>query len=310
MVANSRRTYRRLDSGDASARSSFWPIAYMIADMRQALVSILVVLSGVRAGAQTPPAPVQNPEPFKILDNSFLVEEAFNQEPGVVQNIFGFTRSSGLWAFSFTQEWPVPGETHQLSYTLALAGGDGGTRFGDVLLNYRYQVCEESRRRPAFAPRVSAILPTAQGRVTRSPGLQVNLPFSKQHRDVYFHWNAGFTAQPSAAPELTASGDSPPNKMLVSPQLAASAIWRTRPMFHLMFETVYTSEQRLEQFGARRRANLGTISPGFRTGWNVGEAQIIWGAAAPITFGDGSTVKALFLYFSYESRIWGSREGK
>jgi hypothetical protein len=30
--------------------------------------------------------------PFGIYDNSFLVEEAFNQEPGIFQNIFVMSR--------------------------------------------------------------------------------------------------------------------------------------------------------------------------------------------------------------------------
>lgn len=58
-----------------------------------------------------------------IQDNSFLVEEAYNQEAGVVQHIFnlgyGVDRLHGPddreWAFSFTQEWPVFSQTHQFS---------------------------------------------------------------------------------------------------------------------------------------------------------------------------------------------------
>ena len=65
-------------------------------------------------------------EEVHISDNSFLIEEAFNQEQGVVQHIFnGFyavDRQPGPddqnVALSFTQEWPVPSQTHQLSYTL------------------------------------------------------------------------------------------------------------------------------------------------------------------------------------------------
>ena len=41
-----------------------------------------------------------------MTDNSFLVEEAFNQDPKVFQNIFGFMRQSGDWQMVFTQEWP------------------------------------------------------------------------------------------------------------------------------------------------------------------------------------------------------------
>ena len=57
-----------------------------------------------------------------IQDNSFLVEEAYNQERGVVQHISSFSRmwNSKDWNYTFTQEWPAPGNwRHQLSYTLA-----------------------------------------------------------------------------------------------------------------------------------------------------------------------------------------------
>ena len=57
-----------------------------------------------------------------IQDNSFFIEEAYNQEPGVVQHIFNlpidFTNGSREVAPSFTQEWPVFSQTHQFSYTI------------------------------------------------------------------------------------------------------------------------------------------------------------------------------------------------
>ena len=43
-----------------------------------------------------------------IQDNSFLVEEAYNQEDGVIQHISLFQRlSTGDWAFTQTDEWPL-----------------------------------------------------------------------------------------------------------------------------------------------------------------------------------------------------------
>src|SRR5262245_48740936 len=53
-----------------------------------------------------------------IQDNSFLLEEAYNQEPGVVQHIsfFTYAAESEAWLYAFTQEWPAPGDArHQLS---------------------------------------------------------------------------------------------------------------------------------------------------------------------------------------------------
>ena len=52
----------------------------------------------------------------------FYVEEAYNQEPGVVQHIFNvpisFTDGSREITPVFTQEWPVFSQTHQFSYTI------------------------------------------------------------------------------------------------------------------------------------------------------------------------------------------------
>ena len=71
-------------------------------------------------------------EPFKITDNSFLVEEAFNQEAGIFQNIFNASRSESVWTSTFTQEWPIVSQTHQFSYTLAWAHSDRFS-FGDEI---------------------------------------------------------------------------------------------------------------------------------------------------------------------------------
>src|ERR1043166_4438235 len=99
-----------------------------------------VLLMGVICASSTVEAQTQAKTPFGIVDNSFLVEEAFNQEPGVVQNIFSYTReASRQWILSFTQEWPVGSMTHQLSYTLPVGRMGADTGFGDVLLNYRWQ---------------------------------------------------------------------------------------------------------------------------------------------------------------------------
>ena len=58
----------------------------------------------------------------KIQDNSFLIEEAYNQEAGVVQHIFTYqyNEKTKLFTYGFTQEWPVHSQTHQLSFTLLL----------------------------------------------------------------------------------------------------------------------------------------------------------------------------------------------
>jgi DtxR family Mn-dependent transcriptional regulator len=238
--------------------------------------------------------------PFRIADNSFLVEEAFNQEAGVVQNIGAAARIGGAWAATFTQEWPAPSERHQLSYTLAWQ--DGLTQFGlgDALVNYRYQLWTEGAGRPAFSPRASLVLPTGRvdsGRGLGSYGLQVNLPFSKQAGDIYWHWNAGLTWLPRAAAPGPVTPDG--HTGLVSPFLAGSAIYRLRPMLHLMLEGVALFDESVDGIGTSRDRLL-TLSPGVRGGWDVGSAQIITGVAAPVVWGGAGTEAGVFLYLSYE----------
>lgn len=261
--------------------------------MVQAATVLLLFFSAtlpLLAEQQQPVSPALASRPFEIQDNSFLVEEAFNQERGVFQNIFGFMRSDGAWELAFTQEWPAPSQTHQLSYTMPFGGYSGENGLGDVLLNYRYQALMESASRPAFSPRFSLILPT--GGLSRGHdrvGFQMNLPFSKQAGDVYFHWNGGFTSHPVV--------DSPdgPHMSLFSPHLAASAIWRARPMMHLMLESVFESAEEVSG-----RQSLLTFSPGFRIGKDRGDAQVVFGAALPVTFQAGDSDASILLYFSYE----------
>src|SRR4029453_449751 len=104
---------------------------------------LLVLWLCPAAAAQQQQQPFQPAtEPFKISDNSFLVEEAFNQEAGIFQNIFNASRSEHVWSSTFTQEWPIASQTHQFSYPLAWAHSDSFS-FGDALLNYRYQAMME-----------------------------------------------------------------------------------------------------------------------------------------------------------------------
>ena len=125
-------------------------------------------------------------DPPGIQDNSFLVEEAYNQNFGVVQHISSFTRfwDSKDWIYTFTQEWPVPGDArHQLSYTLsALHAGafpGSGAGISDVFLNYRYQLVGSGDTRVAFSPRLSLIFPTGDSTLGRGQAVSVCRPICR-----------------------------------------------------------------------------------------------------------------------------------
>src|SRR4051812_15188406 len=123
-----------------------------------ARVLLLVAAVGGTAAAQDSPA---SATPFGITDNSMLVEEAFNQDPGVVQNIVQLVWSDEHeWATNVTQEWPLFGHRHQISYTLTYERVGIASGFTDTQVHYRYQIRDEGPRGPAIAPRVSVFLPT------------------------------------------------------------------------------------------------------------------------------------------------------
>jgi hypothetical protein len=284
------------------------------------LVATLTSVGPVRA--QSPPvapgeaqvAPGDSSRPFEIEDNSFFVEEAFNQEAGVVQEIFGaaFLQDAGGWAATFTQEWPAPGVRHQLSYTILLTHLNGADGIGDVAINYRYQLLTEGPGRPAFAPRLTLLCPTgseARGFGAGAWGLQTNLPASKQRGDFYLHGNVGLTWYPRARSGIARSA-SPLQAdpvALVSPFVAGSAIYRLRPMLNLMLESVATWQDAVVAPGRTSRTALTIVSPGVRGGWNRGRAQIILGAALPVTLTAGSADVGVFTYFSYEAPMWKVR---
>ena len=141
-----------------------------------------------------------------IQDNSFFIEEAYNQEPGVVQHIFNlaidFTNGSREIAPSFTQEWPVFSQTHQFSYTIPYLFTEDDNGMEDMRLNYRLQAFMEGKYTPAFAPRLSLVLPTGdsdKGFGTGVVGYEFNLPFSKIVSDRWtLNFNAGMSVFPNA----------------------------------------------------------------------------------------------------------------
>ena len=269
-------------------------------------VAMFLLALAMPAGAQQP-ASSSAPEPFAITDNSFFVEEAFNQEARVFQNIVGVLRgeTGGAWGITFTQEWPAPSMKHQLSYSATLVHADDETGPGDVLLNYRYQLFEEGPGRPAMSPRASLIIPSGdeeRGLGRGGWGLQFNLPVSKQVGDFYLHGNAGVTWFPSLPTDQFPSiGFAPAEDVaVVSPFISGSAIYRVRPMFNLMLESVVDWREDVIAPSATGRDTAIIVSPGARGGWNIGDKQVVVGLALPVFRFQDDTFVGVFGYFSYE----------
>jgi hypothetical protein len=253
-----------------------------------------------------------------IEDSSFLIEEAYNQEPGVVQHIFNAVYNNDSrrrgWGFTFTQEWPVFSQDHQFSYTIPSRhlkdGPDRIYGIGDVLLNYRYQALEEGELKPAFAPRFSLILPTGnrdRGTGDGVVGYQWNLPFSKKLASQFAaHANFGLIYLPHVRARLDGStGRLSAKRSLVSYNLGASGIFALFPRFHLMLEWVAQFEEEIDERGRPARDFKPILSPGFRAAVvDEEKLQIVVGAAMPVGLNRKADNHGAFLYLSIEHHFF------
>jgi hypothetical protein len=251
-----------------------------------------------RVSAQTAPAVPG------IADNSFLMEEAYNQEPGVIQHISSFARfGEGEWAYSFTEEWPAPTQKHQLSLTLPVLAAGEHTGFGDALVNYRFQALDGSRGGVAFSPRLSVVLSTgdeARGLGSGGTGLQVNLPVSVSRGGPFvFHSNLGATWIPDAR------GLDGAMATIRGFNAGLSVIWVARPAFHPLVEMVWTRAGRVVGPERSESGDALYVSPGLRWAHNFKNGlQIVPGIAVPIGIGPSSGDTGVLLYLSFEHALW------
>jgi hypothetical protein len=233
-----------------------------------------------------------------IQDNSFFVEEAYNQEPGIVQHIINvpafFTSGDKEVSFIFTQEWPIFSQTHQFSYTIPYTFTESENGFRAIFLNYRLQALMEGERTPAFAPRFSLITPAgaaSKGFGHDRLGYEINLPFSKIVSErVTLNFNAGAFLFPDVN-----------DRDLWNYNLGGSAIYAVTRDFNLMLEAVAVWEEDVDHAKNVDRTVTALISPGARYAFNLpNDLQIVVGAAAPIGLTSDSPDWGLFFYLSFE----------
>jgi hypothetical protein len=170
----------------------------------------------------------------------------------------------------------------------------------DMRLNYRLQALMEDHYTPAFAPRLSLVLPTGdkpKGFGAGVMGYEVNLPFSKIVSERWtLHFNAGMSVFPNAHKD----------RHLTNYNVGASAIYAVSRDFNLMLEALgawneAVTEGALAFEETIARSTTAIISPGARYAFNLpNDTQLIIGAALPIGFTSDSPDLGIFFYCSLE----------
>lgn len=241
-----------------------------------------------------------------IEDNSFFIEEAYNQEQGVVQHISTlslFRKPVRNASYSLSQEWPVGGQTHQLGFTIPYSWIEGSSivGVGDVLLNYRYQMFDGDDW-AAVSPRISLVIPAGnkhKGLGAGVFGVQANLPVSKRLSNSFVvHVNAGATILPNVATPSVSGGET--KETLTDYNLGGSIIALVTPKLNLVFEVSTTFFSDFDMNGSVVRDTKTIFSPGIRVAIDIGELQIVPGLAVPVNFSNGETTTGAFFYLSFE----------
>lgn len=261
--------------------------------MTRSLAGAAALLSlAIPAGAQEGP----------IKDNSFLLEEAYNQEGGVVQHIgvLQHLEAGAGWAFTFTQEWPLWGQRNQLSYSIPVLDAEHTTGLGDAGIHYRYQLAGGGDEWLALAPRLSMFLPTGdyrEGNGAGSVGFQAGLPASVTLGPRFVtHLNASVTLTPSSK---NPAGNAATAFDFIG---GGSLVWLTASTMNFLVETVWAHTDEVVGEGRTRGHDEVLVNPGVRFALNLpGGRQVVPGLS--YTFGVGPSAgsdSAVLVYLSFE----------
>jgi hypothetical protein len=278
--------------------------------MKKFTLSIIILLLAVLAHAQERDTiPKRGSYLYygqpSIEDNSMFIEEAFNQEAGIIQHISNFIFNGRDFVYNYTQEIPLADVKHQFSFGVSYASLQKPTDIqvnrnyitsglGDIFINYRPMIWGKNDW-ALIIPRFTVIVPTGNARYglgVGSWGGQFNLAVTKRlNSKITTHYNAGYTLM-MKADHYTYSEDGTPElayeKNQGSKNIGASAIWLVKPKFNFMLEYVATFGKEMQDDGSLTNLNTYLINPGFRFAVDIGKVQIVPGAGFPLNFSNGT----------------------
>jgi hypothetical protein len=250
-------------------------------------------------------------------DNSFLLDEAFTQEKGIMQFISAVYNSNlhdKNLSCTFTHEIPLYHHRHQVSYSLRYnfmqpqAGSHDTDGCGDTNIGYTYMLSGKEAW-IMIVPQLTIILPTgdpSKGLGCGGFGGRLNLTITKRlSRKLVSHYNASYTIIHKADRYNEISGEHVKafEKTLHDQDLAGSIIWYPVRKINVMLEYISNFKSQIAASGAISKIQESVINPGFRLALDLKNLQIVPGLSVPIAFtNDTQYQTGLFLYLSIESR--------
>jgi hypothetical protein len=242
-----------------------------------------------------------------IEDNSFLLEEAFNQEWGVYQFIQKYQTSERAKGYEYTSdgEIPITDKTHQFSYSFSYARPEspGHGAVSDMTLNYRIQPYNKDGI--LLADRFGLIVPT--GNVEKGTGSGVygfefmqaaTIAISEQFTT---HFNFGFDVLPNAK---TANIDK--RRTLTGFTGGSSVVYLMNDNFNVLLEGLLQSGQSTLPDGTITAQTTFTINPGLRWAMDFDwkEAQVVQGISFPTELLNRPQEHGVLFYLSIEPKFY------
>lgn len=262
--------------------------------MKKLILSILVLISASAVA--------------KIEDNSFLLEEAFNQEYGIYQFIQKYqmpTKNQTTYDYSFENEIPITDKTHQFSYSIPVTKTDPNVRskIGDLGLSYRWQPV--NRDGFLLAERFTLLTPTgsvADGTGSGVFGFEFMQAATMELSSKFMnHWNFGFSSTPNA--KTSGIGF---RRTISTFTAGSSLIYTGSDNFNIMFEALMESGQQLDTNGRKSSYTSVYLNPGLR--WAIDldwkDTQIVPGIGFPVDVINAPTVQTVLLYLSIEPKFY------
>jgi hypothetical protein len=249
----------------------------------------------------------------RIEDNSVLLEEAYNQERGVVQFIqsLQWNKKSRTFNYTFTNELPIADGKNQFSYTIPLTFNKSESRaqgVGDVSLQYRIQWVKK-RDEVLVATKFSLLTPTGdvrQGLGNGRYGSKVNHAITSILSDFFVaHYNFGLTYYPQAENSMGGSNSS------VGFNYGAGLCYMQSDTFNF-FTEVFAADDEIVNDGkgsdvGSTRQSTYIVSPGMRFAINNEDgSQLVPGISFPLTIGlnGADSERGVILYLSFEDQLW------
>jgi hypothetical protein len=243
----------------------------------------------------------------RIEDNSFLLEEAYNQEWGVYQFIQKYQsfEMANTYDYTFESEIPITDKVHQFSYEIPFARSEENRpgAVGDIILNYRWQLF--NRDGFILADRFGLILPTGQvdnGAGTGVYGFEFMKSATVTLSDYWInHWNFGFSVLPNGKIQ-----DIEKRRTLSDFTAGTSLIYLLTDHFNILLEGLLESEQSINEDGSKKAETSFTINPGFRFAMDFDwkETQIVPGISFPTELLNGPTEHGVLFYLSIEPKFY------